>query len=169
MKPFQPGITKLLKRSVLTVTTVGDPSKVTKGAMQALYGTAYGTKFKVYKPKKKEMTVGAPSAFWLDAHKKPRSKWTAKWMLEVPAFVKQKDLVQKVSSTPVKVASLPAMTVAEILHLGPYSAEGPTIKKLHAFIKAQKLRIAGPHEEVYLSRPGPKAKTIIRYRVKKGT
>lgn len=167
MKPFTPQISKLSKRTVLTVTTVGDPNKVTTGAMQALYGTAYGTKFKVYKPKRKVMTISPPSAFWLDAHKKPKSKWTAVWMLEVSSFVKQKDLIQKVPDMPVKVKQIPAATVAEIMHLGPYNAEGPTIKKLYVFINEQKLKIAGQHEEVYLSRPGPKAKTIIRYAVKK--
>ncbi len=166
MKPFTPHITKLPKRTVLTVTTVGDPNKVTQSAMQALYGTAYGTKFKVYKPKRKVMTMSPPSAFWPDAAKKPKSRWTAHWMLDVPSFVKQKDLLQKNPTMAVKVKTLPAATVAEILHIGPYSAERPTIKKLHAFIKEQKLEIAGPHEEVYLSRPGPKAKTVVRYVVK---
>ncbi len=167
MKPFAPQVSKLPPRTVLTVTTVGDPNKITKGAMQALYGTAYGTKFRVYKPKRRVMTITSPSAFWLDAHKKPKSKWTAVWMLEVPSFVRQKDLLQKNPDMPVKVNQIPAATVAEILHIGPYNAEEPTIKKLHAFISGQKLKIAGPHEEVYLSRPGPKAKTIIRYAVKK--
>lgn len=167
MRPLVPQLTKLPARSVLTVTTIGDPNKVTKGVMQALYGTAYGTKFTIYKPKKKRMTVGPLSAFWLDAHKKPKSKWTAVWMLEVPSFVKEKELLQRLPSTPVKVKKLPAVSVAEILHVGPYNAEGPTIKLLHAFMKEQKLKIAGPHEEVYLSHPGPKAKTIIRYAVKR--
>lgn len=166
MKPFTPQVTKLPKRTVLTVTTVGDPNKVTQGAMQALYGTAYATKFKVYKPQRKVMTMNPPSAFWPDAVKMPKSKWTAHWMLDVPSFVKQKDLLQKNPAMPVKVKTLPATVVAEILHIGEYAAEGPTIKTLHAFIKEQKLKIAGPHEEVYLTRPGPKAKTIIRYPVK---
>ncbi len=167
MKPFTPQVSKLPPRTVLTVTTVGDPNKVTTEAMQALYGTAYGTKFKVYKPKRKVMTVSPPSAYWPDAIKKPKAKWTAYWMLDVPSFVRQQDLLQKNPALPVKVKTLPAVTVAEILHLGPYRAEGPTVKKLHAFINERRLKIAGPHEEVYLSRPGPKAKTVIRYRVKK--
>ena len=118
-------------------------------------------------PKKKEMAIGAPSAFWPDAHKKPKTQWTAVWNVEVPAFVKQKDLLQKVPAMPVKVGSIKAGRYAQILHIGTYNSEKPTIKKLHAFVKQQKFVLAGPHEEVYLSRPGPKAKTIIRYAVKK--
>lgn len=167
MRPFIPELITLPKRAVLTVTLVGSPDKSAQSAMPALYGTAYGTKFKVFKPKKKEMKIGAPSVFWPDAHKKPKMKWTAIWNLEIPAFVKQKDLLQKVPNLPVKVATLKAGTYAQVLYIGPYNKEAPTIKKLHAFIKAQKLVLAGPHEEVYMSRPGPKAKTVIRYAVKK--
>lgn len=165
MRPFIPEITKLPARQVLTVTTVGNPNKVTKDAMQALYGTAYGTKFKVFKPKKKEMKIGAASAFWPDAHLKPKAKWTAIWNLEIPAFVKQSDLIQKNPAMVAKIATLKAGTYAQVLYIGKYSGEGPTIKKLHAFIKDQKQSMSGPHEEVYMSMPGPKAKTIIRYLV----
>ena len=58
--------------------------------------------------------------------------------------------------------------VAQILHKGPYSAEWPSIEKLHRFIAEKGYRIVGPHEEEYLTRPDVKVpKTIIRYRVKK--
>lgn len=167
MKPFTPNLAKLATRSVLTITTVGDPNKIAGNVFPALYGTAYGTKFKVFKPKKKEMKVGACSAFWPDAHLKPKSKWTGIWNLEIPAFVKQKDLIQKNPTLPVKIKKLPAGIYAQILHIGTYAGEEPTIRKLHRFIKQEKLKITGPHEEVYLSRPGPKAKTIIQYLVRK--
>ncbi len=167
MKPFTPHLAKLPKRTVLTITSIGNPN-LAQDYISALYGTAYGTKFKVFKPKKKEMKIGACSAFWPDAHLKPKSKWTGIWNVEIPSFVKQKDLIQKDPKLPVKIGTLPAGTYAQILHIGPYSAEGPTIKTLHGYISSQKMKIAGPHEEVYLTKPGPKAKTMIRYRVAKG-
>ena len=166
MKPLTPEVIKLPKRTVLSVTLVGAPGTTASTAMPALYGTAYGTKSKVFKPKKKEMKIGAPSAFWPDAHRKPKSKWTAIWNLEIPAFVKQKDLIQKNPKLPAKITMLKAGLYAQVLYIGTYDSEGPTIKQLHAYIKEQKLVLAGPHEEVYLSRPGPRAKTIIRYAVK---
>lgn len=167
MKPFIPEVVTLPMRTVLSVTLIGAPNTTASTAMPALYGTAYGTKFKVFKPKGKEMKIGPSSAFWPDAHLKPKTKWTAIWNLEIPAFVTQKDLLQKNPKLPVKVSSLKAGTYAQVLYIGPYDKEAPTIKKLHAYIKAQKLVLAGPHEEVYMSRPGPKAKTIIRYTVKR--
>ncbi len=111
------------------------------------------------------MDIGNLSAFWPDAHLKPKSKWTGIWNLEIPSFVKQKDLLQKDPKIVVQVGAQPAGPFVQILHIGPYSKEKPTIQKLHAFVKEKKLKLAGPHEEVYLSRPGPKAKTVIRYRV----
>jgi hypothetical protein len=54
---------------------------------------------------------------------------------------------------------------AQILHIGPFSAEGPTIAALHAFIEARG-QLRGKHHEIYLSdirRAAPaRWKTVIR-------
>ncbi|MFH0829241.1 MAG: GyrI-like domain-containing protein [Candidatus Kerfeldbacteria bacterium] len=165
MKPSTPGLVHLPKRSVLTYTAHGNPNAA-QPVIKALYGTAYTTKFKVMKPKGKDMKIGCLSAFWPDAHKKPKSQWTGIWDLEVPSFVKQKDLLQKDPNIIVKLANRKAGLYAQILHVGPYSKEKSNITKLHAFVKEEKLKLIGPHEEVYLTMPGPRAKTIIRYSVK---
>lgn len=168
MRPFTPEIVKFPKTKVLTIKTIGDPGKVSQSAIPALYGTAYGTKFKVFKPKKKEMKIGCLSCFWPNAHKAPKSKWIGQWMLEVPLFVSAKDLIQKDPKNKIGVAARPAGLVARILHLGAYSEEGPTVKKLHAFVKTKGYALAGPHEEVYLTKPDAKVvKTIIRYQIHK--
>lgn len=166
MKPSTPELTHLPKRSVLTYTTRGNPNAA-QPVIKALYGTAYSTKFKVFKPKGKDMKIGCLSAFWPDAHKKPKSQWTGIWDLEIPTFVKQKDLTQKDPAISVKLANRPAGLYAQILHIGPYSKEKTNIVKLHAFVAESMLKLIGPHEEVYLTMPGPKAKTVIRYAVAK--
>lgn len=166
MKPFIPEVTRLPKRKVLSITTVGNPNAM-GDVFPALYGTAYATKFKVFKPKDREMKVGACSAFWPDAHLKPKSKWTGIWNLEIPTFVKEKELIQKNPKLPVEMRTLPAGRYAQVLYIGNYAGETATIKKLHAFVKDQGYVLAGPHEEVYLTKPGPKAKTIIRYLVRR--
>ena len=55
---------------------------------------------------------------------------------------------------------------AQILHIGPFSEEGPTIEKLHAFIEESGYRWEGKHHEIYLSdirRAAPERwKTVIR-------
>ena len=54
---------------------------------------------------------------------------------------------------------------AQILHVGPFSAEGPTIEKLHEYILRHG-SLTGKHHEIYLSdvrRADPsKWKTILR-------
>ncbi|MBI3963944.1 MAG: GyrI-like domain-containing protein [Candidatus Kerfeldbacteria bacterium] len=167
MRAFVPEITEEPRRSILTVTAVGSPRTVFKRVLPLLYGTAYGTKFKVFKPRGKKMDIGRLACAYPDGLRKPMTKWTIVSDLEVPAFVKAKDLLQKDPARPVALLQRKKTTVAQILHVGSYAKEQPTIRKLHAFIKKQKLRVVGPHEEVYLTRPGPKAKTIIRYAVQK--
>jgi len=55
---------------------------------------------------------------------------------------------------------------AQVLHVGPYAAEVPTIQRLHEFIKEKGYRPAGHHHEIYLSDPRrtspKKLKTILR-------
>jgi hypothetical protein len=55
---------------------------------------------------------------------------------------------------------------AQITHIGPYAAEGPTIQRLHAFIAEWGYQRRGKHHEIYLSDPRrvdpEKPKTILR-------
>ena len=55
---------------------------------------------------------------------------------------------------------------AQILHVGPFSEEGPTIQRLHQHIKDTGRNLRGRHHEIYLSdvrRADPaKWRTIIR-------
>jgi hypothetical protein len=55
---------------------------------------------------------------------------------------------------------------AQTMHIGPFTEEGPTVEKVHAFIDEQGCEKRGRHHEIYLSdirRAAPeKWKTIIR-------
>lgn len=64
--------------------------------------------------------------------------------------------------------------MAEILHVGPYTAEAPTISRLKKFIVESGFEVIGEHEEEYLKGPGmffkgnpEKYYTIIRYRIRR--
>ena len=56
--------------------------------------------------------------------------------------------------------------VAQLLHLGPYAAERPSIERLHVAIAGAGLRPIGRHHEIYLGIPGrsdpARLKTILR-------
>jgi len=59
---------------------------------------------------------------------------------------------------------------AQIMHIGPYAAEAPTIERLHAFIAEQGYERVGKHHEIYLGDPRrsapEKLRTIIRQPVR---
>ncbi|MEI6267014.1 MAG: GyrI-like domain-containing protein [bacterium] len=170
MKAFIPEKVQLPDRKVLTITSMGDPNKVGEEVFSALYGTAFGTRFKVYKPKGLEVKFGKLTALWPDAHLKPKDEWTGIWAIPVPDFYEENDLVQKDPDNSVKVEIWKGGTYAQVLHLGSYSEEEPTIKTLHEYIKEEfgmdMKDVPGIHEEEYLTSPDAKVvKTIIRYRI----
>lgn len=55
---------------------------------------------------------------------------------------------------------------AQLLHLGPYAAERPSIERLHAAISEAGLRPTGRHHEIYLGDPRrtapEKVRTLLR-------
>ncbi len=61
---------------------------------------------------------------------------------------------------------------AQIMHIGTYDDEAPTIRRLHEFIQSNGYTLRGKHHEIYLSDPRKvepeKLKTIIRQPVQKG-
>ena len=96
-------------------------------------------------------------------------------MIMQPAFVTPEIIAQaiddvKAKKSPraiakIRLASFTEGRCAQIMHIGPFSEEGPAIAKVHQFI-ATRGRLSGKHHEIYLSdirKADPsKWKTIIR-------
>lgn len=167
----------------LAVDGAGDPngSAVFAAAVEALFTVAYTLKFAVKKAGGTDFAVmPLEGLWWADdmasfcASRKEEWKWTL--LILVPDFVTEAEVAAAIRAAAGK-KSLPALagvrleTVAEgraaqVLHVGPYSAEGPAISALHDFIAGQGLRPVGKHHEIYLSdmrRTAPeKLKTIMR-------
>jgi hypothetical protein len=167
MKPFTPEISEMSAKTMAVVHTVGDPTVVGNKVFPALYGAAYTLKFAL-KKEGVEYKVPPPCARWFggpDWATLPREEWEAAWAIPVPTGTTE--LAQKDPETPVTIETWEYGTVAQILHIGSYAEETPTILQLHAYIAEQGYEIAGPHEEEYQSRPEAKApKTVIRYQVR---
>jgi len=162
----------------------GDPntSQAYKDAVEALYALSYALKFMI---KKGEIAVDygvmpLEGLWWADdmssfsVDNKDNWKWTALMMqpelvtkeLFNEAF-KQVKAKKNLPSLPlVKFESFKEGKSAQIMHIGPFSEEGPTIEKLHCFIEENGKQRIGKHHEIYLSdirRAAPeKWKTIIR-------
>lgn len=160
-----PQIVEMPPQKMAVVYTEGDPNAVAAQALSALYGSVYTLKFDL-KKKGIDFKVGPPRARWPNAHLVPKDQWTGIWGLPIPNDTTS--LPQKVPGTEIKIEVWEYGTVAQVLHVGPYDAEMPTVQRLHAFITEQGYEIAGVHEEEYLTTPKAKVqKTIIRYAIRK--
>jgi hypothetical protein len=101
-------------------------------------------------------------------------KWTS--MMVQPEFVTEALFAEAMAEVKKKKAPAAIDKVrlekytegrcAQIMHIGPYSEEGPTIAKLHAFIEESGYEKTGKHHEIYLGDPRraapEKLKTVIR-------
>lgn len=147
------------KQKMLVVEKTGDPTVTAGEAFSLLFSTFF---------KLPGARMAPPRARWLNTFTDPRNEWIGLYALPLPDTVNS--LPAGVEG--VKIGHWEYGEVAEILHIGAYSEETPTIEKLLAFIADQGYEIAGPHEEEYIRGPesGPdtsKYMTIIRYQVRK--
>ena len=179
-----PAIVDVPELSFLMVDGMGDPntSRDYREAVEALFAVSYRVKFAVKRgaggidygvmPLEGLWWVDDMSTFSLD----DKSSWSWTAMIMQPDVVTD-ELVQRSIVEASKKKPLPAATelrldhfgegrAAQVLHMGPYSAERPTIERLHAFIAEAGYRPRGKHHEIYLSDPSraepAKLKTIVR-------
>lgn len=180
----RPVLVDVPELSFLMVDGQGDPnvSQDYRDAVQALFAVSYAVKFAVKRapggidyrvmPLEGLWWVDDMSRFTVDD--KASWQWTA--LIAQPDLVTD-ELVHRAVATAAAKRPLPAAgrvrlerfcegRAAQVLHLGPFSAEGPTIERLHGFIAGQGLGRRGKHHEVYLtdvSRTAPeRLKTVIR-------
>ncbi len=165
----EPHLARLDPQKVLLVTARGDPSTVGRKA----FGLLMRTYFTLKGVPKGGPSFKAPRARWPSVEG-PASEWTGLYAMPVPDTVKERPAAKGAEGLEVTLGTWEYGEVAEILHVGPYSAEGPTIDRLKAFITERGYEIAGPHEEEYLRGPGmifagdPKGYlTLIRYSVRR--
>lgn len=168
----------------LMVDGAGNPNtaKSFSDAIEALYPLAYTLKFMV---KNGELGIDygvlpLEALWWADdlsaftTGDKDAWKWTV--MIMQPAFITSQMVAQATAEVErkKKPVSLPLVRFeafkegksAQILHIGPFTEEGPTVEKVHQFINDQGSQRVGKHHEIYLSdirRAAPeKWKTIVR-------
>ena len=167
-KPSQkePRIVEMPPQKMAVVYGKGTPDKVFSELMPALYGSVYTLKFDLKKKGLPTFKVSGLRARYPDAHLAPKEEWAHIIGLPIPDDTTS--LPQKIPNIEVKIENWDYGTVAQILHLGPYSEEGPAVERLHKFIEESGYQLAGDHEEEYLTTPDAKnPKTIIRYAVRK--
>lgn len=166
MKAFVPEIVQMPARKVATISSKGDPNLVGEQVFKPLYGAVFTLKFDLKKQGLETFKVEPLRARWPDAHLLPKDQWTAHWALPVPDDTQV--LPQKVPGVTVALEMWEYGMVAQVLHIGAYTEEGPTIAALHKFVEDKGYKLIGDHEEEYLTKPTSKVvKTIIRHRVER--
>ena len=171
----------------LMIDGEGDPNTTPAyaRAVEALFSVSYTAKFMVKKgsPSIDYAVMPLEGLWWSDDLSafvtNDRSKWKWTMMIMQPAVVEEAvleaalaDVKRRKGLSAVDALRLETFTegsCAQILHIGPFRDEGPTIQRVHEFITAR-AALTGKHHEIYLSdirRADPaRWKTIIRQPMK---
>jgi hypothetical protein len=181
-----PEIVNVPKIHFLMIDGLGDPnsSVVYKQALEALYTVSYTLKFALKKSIGLDFKVSPlEGLWWADDMEhfslQRRDFWQWTMMIAQPLEVRREQIAAALEQASHKKA-LPGLEqlrfehffegmAAQVLHIGPYASETPTILALHAFIRQHHGQFDGQihkHHEIYLSDPRraapEKLKTIIR-------
>jgi hypothetical protein len=186
-----PAVVEVPDLAFLMVDGRGDPgtSEPFMDAMQALYSTAYTLKFSLKKtdPGRDFKVAPLEGLWWTDATapstealQQSRDDWNWTLMIAVPDAMTPDEVAAALEAA-AKKKDLPAARLlrlerfeeglaAQIMHLGPYAEEAPTIARLHAFAAEQGYELRGRHHEIYLGDPRRTAperlKTVLRHPVR---
>ena len=169
----------------LMVDGKGDPntSKEFQDAVGALYSMSYTLKFMAKKKDAESDFVVPPleGLWWSDdmgafvMDRKDEWKWTI--MIVQPPHISAEMVEEARRKAAAKEGASPALPKvrfepyheglsAQTMHIGPFSAERPTIEKIHGYIAETGHGLRGKHHEIYLSDPRKtkpeRLKTVVR-------
>ncbi|HZR41299.1 MAG TPA: GyrI-like domain-containing protein [Ktedonobacteraceae bacterium] len=173
----------------LMIDGEGNPNtaKCYKDAVAALFSVSYTLKFLLKKGGSANIAstvdygvMPLEGLWWMNegtpfqVEDKDAWKWTV--MIMQPVYV-TRELFEEARSNVSKKKDLSALAhmrftalhegpSVQIMHIGSYAQEGPTVAKLHAFIEANNWKLRAKHHEIYLkdaTRTAPeRLQTIIR-------
>jgi hypothetical protein len=169
----------------------GDPNSPTYSqAVEALFAVAYTVKFMSKKDPGIDYVVMPLEGLWwaedtgaFDPETGDRDQWLWRAMIRQPDHITAEMVNIAVDQAKAKgkggdrIDDIRLETFREglsvqIMHIGPFSEEGPTIQRMHQeYIPQEGLEENGEHHEIYLSniqRTAPeRLKTILRQPVKR--
>jgi hypothetical protein len=180
----EPAFVDVPELSFLMIDGHGDPNTAPAyaGAVRALYSVAYTIRFALKKgPDAVDAPVMPLEGLWWTPDMATfttddKAQWNWTLMIVVPGQVTAAVVDDARSAAARKHPLAPLAEVrlerfaegrcAQILHVGPYRAEGPTVAALHAFIAEHGGTLTGRHHEIYLGDPRraapEKLRTIVR-------
>ena len=187
----EPHITEIPEMKFFMVDGSGYPvdNPLYQEAMQLLYGASFSLKMKIIKPTGKDYVVPPlEGLWWADdmsvftkdyMERKNEWKWTS--MIRIPDFISEvqvekglkifKERKNPENFNKLRYEQYTEGIVVQVLHLGPFSEEGPIIERMHEYAQAQGYVLHKKHHEIYISDPRrtkpEKLRTVIRQPIKK--
>jgi hypothetical protein len=180
-------IVEVPEMQFIMIDGIGSPGEAQEytDAISVLYPVAYKNKFDSKKMGKDFVVPPLEGLWWADDmddfRKANRNRWKWTMMIMQPDWITNEMIKQSIKSTKEKKPDISNVIddlrfekyhegkSAQIMYIGPYSDEGPTIEKIHKFIKSKGGNFDGnkhKHHEIYLSDPRrtkpENLKTIIR-------
>ncbi|MGI9822901.1 GyrI-like domain-containing protein [Agromyces sp. Marseille-Q5079] len=175
----------------LAVDGHGDPNTAPAyvQAVEALFGVAYTVKFASKKGLGRDFAVAPLEGLWTADDPtafvaRDKSAWSWTMLVNQPDWIDEAAVASAVDAVRAKAkdAPNPALDLlrleqldegrsVQILHIGSYDDEAPTLARLHdEWMPQHGLTFNGPHHEVYLSdarRTSPeKLRTVLRQPVR---
>jgi len=174
----------------LMVDGHGDPNVAQEyqEAVEALYAVAYKIKFASKKQLGRDYVVPPLEGLWWAEDMgafttaRDKSKWDWTMMIMTPEWISQEmyaDAVEQVRQgkhpaalEKVRLERYNEGLSVQIMHIGSYDDEGPTLMKMHnEFLPENGYVENGKHHEIYLGDPRKlapeKLKTVLRQSVRK--
>lgn len=177
------GIVDVPAMRFLMVDGAGNPntSQAFQEATEALYAVSYACKFAIKRQEGIDYPVMALEGLWwaedMSAYTGgAKDDWLWRLMIMQPEPVTEEHVAGAIDEVNRK-KGLPALAAmrfetfheglsAQIMHLGPYDAEAPTVARLHAFIEEHGYALRGLHHEIYVGDPRrsapEKLRTVLR-------
>ncbi|GAA1850175.1 GyrI-like domain-containing protein [Microbacterium koreense] len=165
----------------LAVDGRGDPnaSAAYAEAVEALFTTAYAIRAQS-KARGTMFVVGPLEGLWSSADPgsfvtRDKGAWEWTMLIPIPDAVDPEDVAAGLAAARKKKPRLPPVEVRvlsegrclQILHVGSYDDEAPTLQRLHdELMPAKGVTFNGPHHEIYLADPRrtapEKLRTVLR-------
>ena len=172
----------------LAVDGSGDPNASTEyaDAVEALFSVAYTVKFRSKKALGRDLVVAPLEGLWRAEDPeafvtRDKASWSWTMLIAQPDWIDEAQVADAVAAVRAK-GEKPALdrlrllrldegTSVQILHVGSYDDEAPTLARLHdEWMPQHELTFNGDHHEIYLSdarRTAPeKLRTVLRQPVR---
>jgi hypothetical protein len=181
--PKKPVIVDIPEFNFIMIDGKGDPNKSQEyqDALQTLYGMSYTLKFNLKKAGRVDYKVmPLEGLWWVDGdedfftHEKDNWSWTSMIMQPEPvneadvaeAKIQLREKKNPPALSKIRFESFKENLVVQIMYLGPYAEEQPTIERIHSFVVEEGYSLRDKHHEIYIGDPRrttpEKLRTVIR-------